>query len=139
MAERCAAIVQREAFTDVPADLVAATAKQSTVIFGIKEAYIYRDWQVAIGDMMLQEEKRGVRHFSVLGFGVFEDFVLDARKNAQSHVARWIGRLERLTHDLDMTKIDTFDARREQLRKIYDCVIKLEVGLDQRIRGTTEL
>jgi hypothetical protein len=139
LAERCAAVVRREAFADVPADLVAATAKQSTVIFGIKEAYIYRDWQVAIGDMMLQEEKRGVRHFSVLGFGVFEDFVLDARKDAQSHVARWIGRLERLTHDLDMTKIGTFDARRAQLRKIYDCVIKLEAGLDQRIRGTTEL
>ncbi|WP_424813475.1 hypothetical protein [Roseococcus sp. YIM B11640] len=139
LAERCAAIIRREAGVDIPANLVAATAKQSTVTFGIKEAYIYRDWQVAIGDMMLQEDKRGVRHFSVLGFGIFEDQVLEARKDTQSHVARWIGRLERLIHDLDMTQIGMFDARREQLRKIYDSVIKLEAALDQRIRGTTVL
>lgn len=139
LAERCAAIIRREAGVDIPADLVAATARQSTVTFGIKEAYIYRDWQVAIGDMMLQEDKRGVRHFSVLGFGIFEDLVLEARKDTQSHVARWIGRLERLIHDLDMTQIGMFDARREQLRKIYDSVIKLEAALDQRIRGTTVL
>lgn len=139
LAERCAAIIRREASIDIPADLVGATAKQSTVTFGIKEAYIYRDWQIAIGDMMLQEDKRGSRHFSVLGFGVFEDMVLEARKDPQSHVARWIGRLEHLIHDLDMTQIGMFDARREQLRKIYDCVVKLEAGLEERIRGTTEL
>ncbi|TYC55860.1 hypothetical protein FMN50_12610 [Rhodobacterales bacterium] len=137
LAERCAAIIRREIGVDIPADLVAATAKQSTVTFGIKEAYIYRDWQVAIGDMMIEEGKGSSRHFSVLGFGVFEDMVLDARKNPESHVARWFGRLESLIHDLDMTQIGMFDARREQLRKIYDCVIKLEAGLDERIRDTT--
>ena len=139
LAERCAAIIRRGAGVDIPADLIAATAKQSTVTFGIKEAYIYRDWQVAIGDMMLLEDKRGTRHFSVLGFGVFEELVLEARKETGSHVARWIGRLERLIHDLDMTQIGMFDARREQLRTIYNCVIKLEVALEQRIRGTAEL
>lgn len=137
LAGRCAAIIQREVGVDIPTDLVAATVKQSTLTFGIKEAYIYRDWQVAIGDMMLEEDKGSTRHFAVLGFGVFEDMVFEARKDPQSHVARWIGRLERLIHDLDMTQIGMFDARREQLRKIYDCVIKLEAGLEERIRGTT--
>lgn len=137
LAERCAAIIRREAGVDIPTDLVAATAKQSTVTFGIKEAYIYRDWQVAIGDMMLAEDKGSTRHFAVLGFGVFEDMVFEARKDPQLHVARWIGRLERLIHDLDMTQTGIFDARREQLRKIYDCVIKLEDGLEKRIRSTT--
>lgn len=87
--------------------------------------------------MMLAEDKRSTRHFAVLGFGVFETMVLKAHKNPQSSVARWIGRLERLIHDLDMTQIGVFDARREQLRKIYDCVIKLEAGLEERIRDTT--
>jgi hypothetical protein len=138
LAERCAAIVRREASADIPADLVAATAKQSGLILGIKEAYIYRDWQVAIGDMMLEEDKRGIRHFSVLGFGVFEDLVLEARQDTQSHVARWMGRLERLTHDLDMTQTGMYDARRDQIRKINDAVVELEAGLERRIRESNE-
>lgn len=42
-AERCATIIQREIGVDIPAGLVAETAKQSTVSFGIKEADTYRD------------------------------------------------------------------------------------------------
>lgn len=137
LAEQCSAIIQREAGVDISADRVAETAKQSVVIFGIKEAYIYRDWQVAIGDMMLKEEIRGTRHFSVLGFGVFEDMFHDAKKDPLSHVGRWISRLERLIHDLDMSQMGMFDARREQLCKIYDCVTELETGLEDRINDAT--
>ena len=133
LAERCATIVRREANVEIPPELVAATVKQSAGTFGIKEAYIYRDWQAAIGDLVLQEDKRGARHFSVLGFGGFEDMVLEARSNDQSHVARWFDRMERLIHDLDMADESSFDARREQLRKLYQCCIKLEAGLEERI------
>lgn len=137
LARQCAAVIRREANVDIPSDLVEATVKQSTVIFGIKEAYIYRDWQVAIGDMMIQEDKGSTRHFAVLGFGQFEDMVFEARKDPQPILARWISRLESLIHDLDMTQAGMFDARREQLRKIYSCVIDLEAGLEERIRAST--
>jgi hypothetical protein len=137
LAERCAAIIRQEAGVDIPCDIVAANTKQSTVIFGIKESYIYRDWQAAIGNLMLQEDKRGARHFSVIGFGAFEDMVFQARKDNPSDVARWISRLQRLIFDRDMTRVGMFDARIEQLRRIYDSVGKLESGLEQRIRGTT--
>lgn len=133
LAERCAEIIRREAGIEIPSDLVAATAKQTAVTFGIKEAYIYRDWQAAIGDLMLLDDKVGTRHFSVLGFGRFEDLVLKGRKNKQSSAARWFDRLDSLIHDLDMTQEGMFDARRAQLRKLYQCCIKLEAGLEQRL------
>lgn len=133
LAERCAEILRRQAGVEIPSDLVAATAKQTAITFGIKEAYIYRDWQAAIGDLMLQDDKNGARHFSVLGFGTFEDIILKGRKNKQSSAARWFDRLERLIHDLDMTQEGMFDARRDQLRKLYQCCIKLEAGLAARI------
>jgi hypothetical protein len=139
LSERCAALVRQEAGVEIPSGLVSATVKQSSVIFGIKEAYIYRDWQVAIGDLMLQEDKRGARHFSVLGFGDFEDLVLQAREGTHLPASRWIDRLERLIHDLDMTQAGMFDARREQLRRMYNCVITLEAGLQQRVRDATAL
>lgn len=136
LAQRCAEIIRREIQLDIPSDLVIATAKQTAVIFGIKEAYIYRDWQAAIGDLMLQQEKIGSRHFSVLGFGTFEDMIIEVRKNPQSNHARWFDRLERLIHDLDMNREGMFDARREQLRQLYQCCIKLETGLEERVAAS---
>ncbi|NML06796.1 hypothetical protein [Sphingomonas sp. G-3-2-10] len=138
LAERCAEIIRHEAGVDIPPDLVAATAKQTAVTFGIKEAYIYRDWQAAIGDLMLLDDKVGTRHFSVLGFGTFEDIILKGRKNKQSNAARWFARLEGLIHDLDMTREGMFDARRDQVRKLYQCCIKLEAGLEQRLSAKQE-
>jgi hypothetical protein len=108
------------------------------VIFGIKEAYIYRDWQAAIGDLMIRQDKDRTRHFAVHGFGTFEDMILEGRKDKQSNVARWFDRLEGLLHDLDMAREGTFDARREQLRKLYKCCIKLETGLQERITAPSE-
>ena len=118
---------------EIPAELVTATVKQAAVIFGIKEAYIYRDWQAAIGDLMLMQDRGGNRHFSVHGFGSFEDMILEAQRDNQSNTARWFNRLERLIHDLDMAHEGMFDARREQLRNLYKCCIKLETALQERI------
>jgi len=134
LAEGCAEIVRQLASVDIPTALVIATASQASIIFGIKEAYIYRDWQAAIGDLMLAEDKIGVRHFGVIGFGAFEDMFLDAeQKKERTGLARWFDRLEALVHDLDMTHESIFDARRDQLCKIYQCCKNLEAALDERM------
>lgn len=133
LAERCADIVRAHAGADIPNELVAATADQASAVFGIKEAYIYRDWQAAIGDLMLQESKIGTRHFSVLGFGSFEDLFLDAYEGAEHKGARrWFDRLQALLHDLEMAHEGMFDARRDQLRKLYQCCVKLDAALEVR-------
>ncbi|RJF93190.1 hypothetical protein D3876_02180 [Sphingomonas cavernae] len=133
LAERCAAIVRQKASVDIPKALVKATAGEAAVIFGIKEAYIYRDWQAAIGDLMLLEDKTAARHFSVLGFGAFENMFLEAATQVDEASGRWFGRLQALVHDLDMAHEGMFDARREQIRKLYQCCAKLESALVERL------
>ncbi|HEV7337557.1 MAG TPA: hypothetical protein VGO06_16425 [Bosea sp. (in: a-proteobacteria)] len=136
LAERCAEIVRKTLSVDVPRDLVDASVGQAAVIFGIKEAYIYRDWQTAIGDLLLQEDKGGDRRFSVMGFGSFEDMFLRAHsEEAPSSERRWFDRLQALIYDLDVTREGMFDARREQLRKLYICCIELENALRARSRS----
>lgn len=136
LAESCAVIVRERAMVEIPTALVKRTAEQASVIFGIKEAYIYRDWQAAIGDMMIEEAKAGARHFIVIGFGAFEDLYVAAKaKDGQGTAARWFDRLEALFHDLDMEQSGAFDARREQVRKLHTCCRTLEDALNKRIQG----
>jgi hypothetical protein len=134
LARCCADIIRREADVEILDELVEATNVQSAAILGIKEAYLYRDWQAAIGDMMIEEDPVGARHFSVMGFGKFEDLYLDAHRQTKkrSIALRWFDRLEAIIHDLDMTQTGMFDARRELVAKLYACCKELEEGLAKR-------
>lgn len=130
LSKRCADIVRRLASVEIPNDVVIRLSDHVSVIFGIKEAYIYRDWQAAIGDLMLQDDKIGSRHFSVIGFGAFEAMFLKAYdRDEATDARRWLDRLKALVHDLDVEREGIFDARREQLRKLYQCCIDLEKAL----------
>ncbi len=133
MATRCADIIRREVGVEIEDDRILASAEKTADTFGIKEAYLCRDWQAAIGDFMLLKDKVGSRHFSVIGFGQFEDMVIAAQKKKRPAAMRWFDRLERLIHDLDMTRSDTFDTRREQLRRLLVYCETLETSLAERI------
>jgi len=131
LSSKCADILRREAAVDIPAEIVASTVVESAAIFGIKEAYIYRDWQSAIGDMMLIADPVGARHFSVMGFGRFEDLYLAAHRSSKkrSTELRWFDRLERIIHDVDMAQSDMFDARRVLLQTLLGRCKVLEAEL----------
>lgn len=133
LATQCADIIRREAQVEIDDDHILASVEKTADTFGIKESYLYRDWQAAIGDLMLQEDKVGARHFSVIGFGQFEEMAITAKKKKRPAAMRWLDRLERLIHDLDMTRDDTFDARRAQLRRLLACCEILETSLAERI------
>lgn len=140
LSRACADIIRREAGVEIDDDVVVATAGQAATVFGIKEAYVYRDWQAAIGDMMLADKAIGVRHFSVMGFGRFEDLYLAAeRRKKRSIDARWFARLEAIIHDLDMAQTGNFDARRDQLCALYECCKELEQGLERRSDAAADL
>ena len=115
------------AHIDVPEQLIDATAEQLLAVMGIKEAYIYRDWQSAIGDMMISQVPTGVRGLSVIGFGDFEHRYLRSKNSGSEQFdQRWFDRLETLFHDLDMSKIGIFDARREQIKRLQQGLLALE-------------
>lgn len=85
------------------------------------ETYIYRDWQHALGDMMIRETSREIRKYEVIGFKEFEELY----SNNQPEIQKWIARVKRLFDDLDVSKNDRFDNRRQQLVGLYDATYNL--------------
>ena len=98
------------------------------------ESWIYRDWQQAIGDVMLvpSESSNTRRRFEVMGFQQFEDMYLKQLKNKKDPLPehRWISRIDSLFQDLDVKNDDKFDARIQQLRNIGSTLLDLIQILD---------
>jgi hypothetical protein len=135
LVRKCAGAIRVAGRVDIPAPVVDATIKQASAILGIREAYVYRDWQSAIGDMMILEVAGGVRRFEVLGYGAFEDRYLRARSADHNDFdRRWFDRLERPFHDLDMRMVGIFDARRDQLKALHKGLLDLEDHLTTKRR-----
>lgn len=134
LSNRCASLIRSSCGKDIPVELVKATTAQASVIFGIKKAYIYRDWQTAIGDLMLERRDGDTRNYTVIGFGVFEDCYISAYQGAdEKKMKRWFDRLQAVTYDLDVEQVGIFDSRREQIQKVFDCCVALERALDNRV------
>ena len=88
------------------------------VAFGIlsmREAWIYKDWQDAIGDMMLRRVEGEDRKFEVLGFYEFEKLCSSTDHEQRPLIQRLADILDQL--DLSITQ-DRFDARPRQLRAL---------------------
>lgn len=136
LARKCGQLISEYSNIEIPAKLIDSRADQASVFLGIKEAYIYRDWQAAIGNLMIVAAAGGSRRFDVVGFGEFEDRYLKAHSNGvQSEGSpdrRWFDRLEALFHDLDMAKDGMFDARRQQIRNLHQACMALEKYLTQK-------
>jgi hypothetical protein len=99
---------------------------------GIREAYIFRDWQAAIGDLMLQGLTGASRRFDVIGFGDFESrYRAAAAGDANDKL--WFDRLIALFHGLDISVEGMFDARREQIKTLYRAVNELKTELEMRL------
>src|SRR5262249_42045754 len=66
------AICVKASFAQVPPEVLAETRSRSVRQIAIREAWLYRDWQSAIGDVMIRETSASPRRFDVVGFGDFE-------------------------------------------------------------------
>lgn len=81
------------------------------------EVYIYRDWQSAIGDLMLKKaEKDSFRKYEVIGYKEFEALCFANDTEAK----KWLKRVEKLFNNLDISVENRFDGRIELLRKTYN-------------------
>ena len=80
------------------------------------EAFLYRDWQSAIGDLMLKKaDKDSNRKFEVIGYKDFETLYFSEDKE----IIKWIKRVKKLFYNLDISIDNRFDDRINQLRKVY--------------------
>jgi hypothetical protein len=99
----------------VAPDVISETRSRTMVYLSVREAWIYRDWQAAIGDVMLREAQPGTRLFEVIGYKDFETLC----KEGQESDRIWMKRLNAVIDDLDTLGDDSKDARIEQLRAVY--------------------
>lgn len=121
IAGRIAALAHSETFDP---DIVIRKQQSSIQALTRVESWLYRDWQAAVGDMMLVPARYNERRFEVIGYSRFEDMYLehmaeDKPKN------RWLMRVERLFGNLDLNRSEVFDARGRQLRHICSAAVCL--------------
>lgn len=80
-------------------------------------ALLYRDWQSAIGDLMLTKEGN---NYNVISYRVFEDLW----DNTNSSEKKWLERAEVMFKNLDLRN-HKLDSRIDQLGSIYEAVYSL--------------
>jgi len=109
----------------VTAQAVDRTWAEAFSAIAMHEAWVYRDWQSAIGDMMLRPEEGEARKFEVLGYGEFEQMYLSG-----DHMQKeWIRRLSEVFDGVNLSIEDRFDARPRQLRTLARANAQLVVAL----------
>jgi hypothetical protein len=95
-------------------------------ILGMREAWIYRDWQSAIGDMMILPTEADDRRFELIGFGDFEHLVLTSNEKQRLS----LNRLFDVFDNLNLSIEDRFDARPTQLRSVAKATAELILAIN---------
>lgn len=93
-----------------------------------KEAWIYRDWQNAIGDLMLvPSEVVGIK-YSVMSFLKFEEFI-KIEDGKQENNSVWIDRLCLLIRNIDWEDSNLRESRVGQMDSILSAIEDLLVKI----------
>jgi hypothetical protein len=93
----------------------------------VRENWIYRDWQAAIGDLMLRSAEQGPRRYEVVGFGEFERMC----KDGDPATRLWLSRLNGMIDQLNVRGELAKDARIKQLRDFFDTLCSVIQELHQ--------
>lgn len=124
-AELCGEIAQlvcsRAQLAPVSKDVLEETRSDVVRQIGIRQAWLYRDWQAAAGDLMIHETTVGNRRFEVIGFGDFESMIM-APTEAQFRV---LCRIANLFDQVDVDRKDPFDARPAALRNLFQATANM--------------
>lgn len=128
------ALCRSSGVPEVPLEVAAANVPGAVEILGVREAWVFREQQAAIGDVMLEEisaERSGgrvaVRRFEVIGYGPFD--LLLRRAEADAPERRWVGLLERMLMGLDLRGGEEWDARIFQLHEALLATARILVAV----------
>ena len=94
-------------------------------IITMREAWIYRDWQSAIGDLMTRTSELGARGFEIVGYGEFEQFAGSGTEQQKAALDRLLAVFD----GLDLSIQDRFDCRPRQLRAVAEATAKLVLAI----------
>jgi hypothetical protein len=102
---------------------LVATCRSALTIVGVKQAWIYRDWQQAIGDLMIREIEGAVRRFDIIGYGAFETLYRETDNP-------WVVRLRDVVIGIDVARPEPADLRLEQLRHVARATASLVCAIE---------
>jgi len=118
---------------EVSSTVISESCARAIQIIDIKEAWIYRDWQSAIGDLVLKQIDSGERRFDVIGFSEFESLCLTGSEEQK----RWVARLSAVFDGIDMVKRNPFDHRPNQLLTVLRATASLTGALSDCTKNTS--
>jgi hypothetical protein len=110
---------------DIPQAVLEQSWARAIQIVDFKEAWIYRDWQSAIGDLMLRPIDGAERRFEVIGFSEFESMCTDGTDVQK----KWILRLSAVLDGIDLSWKDPYDHRPSQLGAVLHATASLALAL----------
>lgn len=119
--QRLAAYLAKETGNKVPDDAVKETVDRAVSGLSYREALLYRDWQDALGDAMIERDPDSVRRFRIIGYEKFMELL--------STDAPWFKVLSRSIDDIDFDEIDPNDFRSQQLRDLATAVASILIGI----------
>jgi hypothetical protein len=115
----------------ISSEIVSETRARAVRSLSIREAWLYRDFQSGIGDMMICEVSGANRRFDVLGFKGFEELL----HSDDEETKRWMDRLRRVFDELDVSGADKFDARVLMLEHTLMATIDILIALTEIDKG----
>jgi hypothetical protein len=102
---------------------LVATCRSALTIIGVRQAWIYRDWQQAIGDLMTCKIDGALRRFDIIGYGAFETLYRGAENP-------WMARLQDVVIGIDVARSEPTDLRPEQLRHVARATASLVCAIE---------
>ncbi len=114
-------------------DVVNGTMAHASEAISIVEAWLYRDWQDAIGDCVLINDSSSARHYRTISYAEFEDIASD--RNNKINI--WYKRISNLFDEMDMNN-GKFDMRVRQLRNFYESIGNLLLALNKHTPRTMD-
>jgi hypothetical protein len=107
----------------IPEAVLVETCRSALTIIGVRQAWIYRDWQQAIGDLMIREIAGALRRFDIIGYGAFETLYREADNP-------WVARLRDVVIGIDVARPEPADLRLEQLRHVARATASLVCSIE---------
>lgn len=121
--------------TPRPRRLSRSDYRSLVPLLDAREAWIYRDWQAAIGDLLLANALEGPRAYDVIGYRVFEQI----HEIGTDEEKKWIQRLNALLEDVSMSSPPHADARPDVLRAACRACGLIIVAVDYLQRGRSPI
>jgi hypothetical protein len=101
--------------------VINETVNRAIAAMSFREALVYRDWQDAIGDSMLELDPDSVRRFKMIGYQGFEEVLKGD--------CLWMEVFRDSINDIDFESLDPNDFRATQLKDLAVSVAKILIAL----------